>query len=531
MFGYEVPTLFRHNSLFQDGASYWEGVSFDGLSTFNFTQTDEGVDFFLVLGAQNIAFQSIALDVDHVSVVIELDYAQYAALDCATIDDESTPQVQVSASVAERTDCPIPIRILFAYSKAAKAIANPNSAAAGSIVQLNSWVIATGLDPKAIAFESAGVVFFNILETKLKYISYEADLAPNYKDLRALRDQYKADIVCLLVEANYLDAVGASKDIGASNENAYCVVRIGYATSLQTVAHEVSHLIGARHQNTDMKNCQTNADPSTSFHGFKLTPLKGQIVPEGGLTTGVHVLADCNNMRVGMWSNPNKKLFGFPAGSTTENNAAIILSRSSVVAGFRGQLIGGSISYVNIGGGDHICAGSCFAFFTADVADCQLITPLTYTWSVSSNGIAGWTDIGNNSYLPLNQCYFGNNDIYLRLKVVDLNGKVGYAIKQIDVKQCAVKPNDREVLVQQIRIYPNPSIHTSHVTLSGLDASVYKIQVKNAHGKELSTLKVVPFDIKDTHFTFDCSTLSSGIYFVYVFSGNQEITTLKLIKI
>ncbi|WP_243664793.1 M12 family metallo-peptidase [Rhodothermus marinus] len=86
---------------------------------------------------------------------------------------------------------------------------------------------------------------------------------------QALRDQYQADVVVLLMTQNYPDgSIGIAggilsgqtgnqlRNIPEINQRAYALVHVDYATgSYYTLAHEIGHIQGARHHPEDDNYC------------------------------------------------------------------------------------------------------------------------------------------------------------------------------------------------------------------------------------------------------------------------------------
>src|SRR4029450_2788673 len=74
-----------------------------------------------------------------------------------------------------------------------------------------------------------------------------ADKADGFMDeIHDLRDKYRADVAVLIVDDP--KGCGLATRVGADADEAFAVVHHACASASNTVAHEVGHLIGARHE-------------------------------------------------------------------------------------------------------------------------------------------------------------------------------------------------------------------------------------------------------------------------------------------
>ena len=66
-----------------------------------------------------------------------------------------------------------------------------------------------------------------------------------FKDLKKLRDEKRADIVGLVLDSP--TGCGQSTRVGADADEAYFVVHHACAAITYSIAHEIGHILGARH--------------------------------------------------------------------------------------------------------------------------------------------------------------------------------------------------------------------------------------------------------------------------------------------
>ena len=140
-------------------------------------------------------------------------------------------------------------------------------------------------------------------------------------DVHALRDRYRADVAVLIVHDPH--GCGLAAQVQAPENRAFAVVHHECAATTYSLGHEIGHLIGARHD-------EALDDSKTPFpygHGF---------VSGKQWRTMMSSKESCDGCpRLPLWSNPDVKVRGVPAGSKTSNNARVVAEQAARVAGFR----------------------------------------------------------------------------------------------------------------------------------------------------------------------------------------------------
>ena len=136
-----------------------------------------------------------------------------------------------------------------------------------------------------------------------------ADTGDGYmEEIHALRDKYRADIAILFVDD--AKGCGLATRVRADAEEAFAVVHHECAAKNYTLAHEIGHLIGARHELSYVR-------------GTKWRDIMGDKDSCGGCP------------RVPVWSSPSVLVNGEPAGSAERDNARVIAEQAARVAAFR----------------------------------------------------------------------------------------------------------------------------------------------------------------------------------------------------
>ena len=142
------------------------------------------------------------------------------------------------------------------------------------------------------------------------------------EEIPKLRDEKKADVVVLVVDD--AQGCGLATRVAPEAEEAYAVVHHECAATSYSIAHEIGHLLGARHD----RSLDTNATPFVYGHGF--------VSADNQWRTMMSYKAGCNGCpRLPIWSTPAKVVDGKPAGDELSNNARVIQEQAARVAGFR----------------------------------------------------------------------------------------------------------------------------------------------------------------------------------------------------
>jgi hypothetical protein len=142
-----------------------------------------------------------------------------------------------------------------------------------------------------------------------------------FAGVRALRNEKHADVVALIVDDP--SGCGLSTRVAADAEEAYVVVHHSCAALTYSIAHEIGHIIGARHD----KALDKNAAPFAYGHGY-VNGTKWRDI--------MSYKASCDGCpRLPIWSNPRMRYKGDVAGTLDADNARVILEQAERVSKFR----------------------------------------------------------------------------------------------------------------------------------------------------------------------------------------------------
>ena len=149
-----------------------------------------------------------------------------------------------------------------------------------------------------------------------------ADKGDGYmEEIHPLREKYRADIAILIVDDP--KGCGLATRVFADADEAFAVVHHECAASTYSVAHEVGHIIGARHD----LNLDKMMTPFAYGHGY-VNGTKWRDIMSYKESCG-----GCPRMPV--WSGPAVMVRGEPAGSAELDNARVIREQAARVAAFR----------------------------------------------------------------------------------------------------------------------------------------------------------------------------------------------------
>jgi peptidyl-Asp metalloendopeptidase len=216
----------------------------------------------------------------------------------------------------------IDIMILYTRSVANHYIGDLGQWIALAIEEVNNTFRNSGLSnisvrlvhSEVVDYEEGGLNHFDHL-----YIMVDGIGA--FKDLRKLRYEKRADVVGLML--NSPNGCGLSTRVGPDADEAFFVVHHACAVVTLSIAHEIGHILGARH---DRAIDETDV-PIVYAHGY---------VNGTKWRTIMSYNANCGGCpRIPFWSNPRIMYKGEPTGTAAADNARLILEQAEQVSKFK----------------------------------------------------------------------------------------------------------------------------------------------------------------------------------------------------
>ena len=230
------------------------------------------------------------------------------------------PLVKRRAMAAKKIT--IDLMVLYTSKVAAKYIEVRPDLIALSVEQANEFFANSGLGNVNLRLVHDELIDYDELDGEhFNHLYRMVDGEGVFAKVRKLRNEKRADVVALIVDD--ASGCGLSTRVAAEADEAYVVVHHACASLTYSLAHEIGHIIGARHD----RALDKNATPFPYGHGF-VNGTKWRDI--------MSYKASCDGCpRQPIWSNPTIKFKGEPAGTADTDNARVILERAERVSKFR----------------------------------------------------------------------------------------------------------------------------------------------------------------------------------------------------
>lgn len=345
---------------------------------------------------------------EEIVAVCELDLSLITEAECGNLETISNdPQKLSSNDPCKR----IATKVLFIFNNEALAHIPNTLTFANQCLSQTNYIWFNSKIPNEV--ELAGIVNYNFISNINGSANNDVINFSNDVNVQNFRNSFNAEIVCLVIGNPYSSGInGIVKAIAPSFDDAYMICNAVTATSgRKTFAHEVSHIVGAKH-NDDSNNPSWargrifNTDHS-GFLGlcYKTRYTLMTVMPDG-------------KSRIDHVSNPDVDYHGKPTGTGTRNNAQRINDISYNIADFYPDPNFPLV--VNVTSSNPInCHITGFASATPKCGT----PPYSYLWEVS-NGI-GWSFYDNTQSILAVVPIPANNAIYnsamYRVTVTDAN--------------------------------------------------------------------------------------------------------------
>jgi hypothetical protein len=216
----------------------------------------------------------------------------------------------------------IDLMLLYTKNAASHHIGDPADLLALGIEQANETFRNSGLGNIKLRLVHTEEVDYDETGGQLFTHLYQmVDGKGPFANVKKLRDEKRADIVGLVLHSP--TACGLSVRVGAEAEEAFFAVHHACAGITYSIAHEVGHILGARHDRVMDVGDKPFAYGHGYINGTKWRDMMSYEESCGGCP------------RIPYWSNPRIKYQGEPTGTAASDNARVILEQAERVSNFR----------------------------------------------------------------------------------------------------------------------------------------------------------------------------------------------------
>ena len=232
------------------------------------------------------------------------------------------PLEEIERRKLEAKKITIDLMLLYTKKTASRYIRDPADLLELAVEQANETFRNSGIPNVTLRLVHSQLVDYD--ETGSEHFEHLYNLVDGkvaFKHIRRLRDEKRADIVGLIVEDP--SGCGLSTRVGAEAEEAFFVVHHSCAAITISIAHEIGHILGARHD----RLVDRNETPFAYAHGY-VNGSKWRDI--------MSYQRGCDGCpRLPFWSNPRVLYRGEPTGTVANDNARVILEQAERVASFR----------------------------------------------------------------------------------------------------------------------------------------------------------------------------------------------------
>jgi hypothetical protein len=268
-----------------------------------------------------------------VHALIKVDEARFPPDHPPSFEEkERRGDIRAPATVRDmsKSDVPVGIDVLVAYTTAARnAVTDISATIQLAVAEANQSYVNSGINIKLSLVDSFEVAYSETdpQGNRKTFTQILADFVAN-DNVQNRRDTSGADLAAMIIDQS--DYCGQADAIMATASTAFAIVHYNCATGYYSFAHELGHLMGARHDE--------NHDPSTTpfsyGHGYEHPS------PTASQSFRTIMAYACSptscDPRIQYWSNPNVTYNGIAIGTAAINdNARVLNETAATVAGFR----------------------------------------------------------------------------------------------------------------------------------------------------------------------------------------------------
>ena len=239
----------------------------------------------------------------------------------AAIPPAVAPFPDAERQALEAKKIEIDVMLLYTKKAASRYVRDPKDLLEMAIEQANDAFRNSGLGNISLRLVHTEPIDYDESDgDHFEHLYRMVDGVGPFARVRQLRNEKKADIVGLILDD--ASGCGLSTRVAPDSEDAYFVVHHSCAAITISIAHEIGHILGARHD----RSIDGNNSPFAYGHGHV----------NGKWRDIMSYRQSCDGcLRIPYWSNPRVLYNGEPTGTAAEDNARVILEQAERVSKFR----------------------------------------------------------------------------------------------------------------------------------------------------------------------------------------------------
>ena len=232
------------------------------------------------------------------------------------------PFPEADRQALEAKKITIDVMMLYTGSVAKRYVRDPDDLLALAVEQTNEIFANSGLGNITLRLVHSQLIDYDgSKDDQFTHLYAMVDGLGVFNDVKRLRDEKRADIVGLVIDNP--NGCGLSTRIGPESDEAFFVVHHACAAVSMSIAHEIGHILGIRHD----RHVDATDTPFAYGHGHVNGEKWRDVMSYNGGCGGCP--------RIAHFSNPRVMYKDEPTGTAAADSARVILELAERVANFR----------------------------------------------------------------------------------------------------------------------------------------------------------------------------------------------------